>query len=313
MRIAVIDLGTNTFNMIIVDVDADKQIKPVYQKKLPAKLGKGGINKNEIGPEAFQRGLAFLKEHAETIAQFDVDKTIAIATSAIRSAKNGSDFVLRAQLETGIAIEVIDGDREADLIFKGVSLLMPLTHEYNLVLDIGGGSCEFILANENGVKFRKSYDLGMARLLERFDMSDPVTEDEIETIRAYLGNELEDLIAEMKNYPLRILTGTSGSFDALANMVSHRFHQKPLPIDHEVFTIELNQLMELINLMYATTLRQKGDIPGMDLIRIEMIVPACIFIQYVIDNLGIERIYQSPYAIKQGAIIEAFVKGGCEG
>lgn len=313
MRIAVIDLGTNTFNMIIVDVDADKHIKPVYQKKLPAKLGKGGINKNEISPEAFQRGLVFLKEHAGTITQFDVDKTIAIATSAIRSAKNGRDFVLQAQTETGIAIEVIDGDREADLIFKGVSQLMPFTHEYNLVLDIGGGSCEFILANQEGVKFRKSYDLGMARLLERFDFSDPVTESEIEEVRAYLGKELKDFIAEMTKYPLKILTGTSGSFDALANMVSQRFHQKPLPINHKVFSIEPNQLKELINLMFVTTLSQKEDIPGMDLIRIEMIVPACIFIQFVIDSLGIERIYQSPYAIKQGAIIEAFVKGDCEG
>lgn len=304
MRIAIIDLGTNTFNMLIADVEADRQIKTVYQKKLPAKLGQGGINKNEIGPEAFSRGLAFLKEHTATITQFNVDKTIAIATSAIRSAKNGPGFVLRAKQETGIEIEVIDGDREADLIFLGVSQLIPFSGEFNLVLDIGGGSCEFILANRDGVEFRKSYDLGMARLIERFNFSDPVTKTEIGEVKAYLESELKDFVALMKKYPLKTLTGTSGSFDTLANMLSLHFSRSAL-VSHTVFKIEISQLRELIEMMYSTTLQQKKEIPGMDLMRIEMIVPACIFIQFVIDSLGIQLIFQSPYAIKQGAIIEA--------
>jgi exopolyphosphatase/guanosine-5'-triphosphate,3'-diphosphate pyrophosphatase len=139
MRIAVIDLGTNTFNLLIVDSDKNGTYSILVNEKLPVKLGAGGIGKRIITPEAVERGIAALKEQKKTIDNYHTDHIHAFATSAIRSADNGKEFADRIKKEVGINLEIITGEKEAELIFKGISQSVPLDAEKILVLDIGGG------------------------------------------------------------------------------------------------------------------------------------------------------------------------------
>ncbi len=305
MRIAVIDLGTNTFNMIIADIGKGKTINRIYQKKHPVKIGKNGINSNLISAEAYNRGLLYLNEHVQTIHRFGADKIIAFATSAIRNASNGKDFVKDAESQTGINIKVIDGLYEAHLIYRGVSALFPDISDNHLILDIGGGSCEFILVRQKQIILQKSYEMGMARLLEMFKFSDPATTDEINNLYSFLESKLSDLFTTLEKFPTHILVGTSGSFDTLSNMISYMLYNRPVSYPNDSYSIEPAHLIKLIGLMLITSMHQKRNVPGMDLMRIEMILPASIFIKFIVDKMTVSKVFHSPYSIKEGAIIEA--------
>ncbi|MCE9538076.1 MAG: phosphatase, partial [Bacteroidetes bacterium] len=167
-RIAVIDLGTNTFNLLIVEVSSDKTYELVFQTKISVKLGEGGINKGFIAPLPFNRGIDALKVHKQTIEKYNVGKVYAIATSAIRGASNGAEFVAKANEECNIDVQVISGDKEAETIYYGVRDAVKMSDEVSLIIDIGGGSTEFIIANKHQIFWKQSFLLGVARLLEMF-------------------------------------------------------------------------------------------------------------------------------------------------
>ena len=143
--IGVIDLGTNTFNLVIAEIQHDNY-RVIHKKKISVKLGEGGISKDFIAPIPFQRGLDALRIYKGILRSMSVDCFYAVATSAIRSAHNGSEFVEKVKSELQININVIDGDTEADLIYRGVRQAIDLGEKPKLIIDIGGGSTEFIIA-----------------------------------------------------------------------------------------------------------------------------------------------------------------------
>src|SRR5690554_7120915 len=146
-RVAIIDLGTNTFNLLITEVEGSLY-RILTESKYPAKLGKGGIHKATITPEAMKRGLEALTAHLITISEYQVESIFCLATSAIRNATNGAEFVKKVKQELGLTIPVIPGDEEAQTIFDGVKQVVPLGSAYALIMDIGGGSVEFIIAKD---------------------------------------------------------------------------------------------------------------------------------------------------------------------
>ncbi|RZL51322.1 MAG: exopolyphosphatase, partial [Pedobacter sp.] len=162
MRIALIDLGTNTFHLLIAEIK-QKKFDILYKTNVPVKLGEGRINDNIIIPNAFERGINCLETFAKTIKNYHVDKVKATATSAVRSAENGQDFVKVVKEKTAIEIEIISGDEEAELIYQGVKLSGGI-QDLSLIMDIGGGSVEFILCDTQNLIWKKSYNIGAARL-----------------------------------------------------------------------------------------------------------------------------------------------------
>ncbi|RYD71240.1 MAG: exopolyphosphatase, partial [Sphingobacteriales bacterium] len=176
MRFAIIDLGTNTFHLLIAEAN-NKSFEILYKTNKPVKLGEGRINDNIIIPSAFERGISALKEFRETIDGYHVDKVRATATSAVRSANNGGDFVSAVRKETNIAIEIITGDEEATAIYEGVKLSGAI-NDLALIMDIGGGSVEFILCDTEKLIWKKSYNIGAARLMQKYFKSDPISADD---------------------------------------------------------------------------------------------------------------------------------------
>src|SRR3972149_2200216 len=213
MRISVIDLGTNTFNLLIVETTDDHGYKILYNNKLPVKLGKSGIDKKEIRPDAITRGMNAIEKHLQTIEEYKSEKTFAFATSAIRSARNGDQFVKMVRQRFNIGIEIIDGNREAELIYYGVKQAVNLSNEKVLILDIGGGSNELIIADQDRIYWKKSDPLGVARLLAKFKPSDPISIEEIEFISNYLEERMCDLFEEFRKHKITTLVGASGSFE----------------------------------------------------------------------------------------------------
>ena len=149
MRVAIIDIGTNTINLLIVDTRTDGSYNIICSTKETARLGKGGINDGLITPEAIQRGLGAIENHVKSIAQVGgVERILAIGTSAMRSATNADEFVAAVKSRFGFDVKIISGDAEAQMVFDGVKQVVPLGMSRVLILDIGGGSCEFIIANK---------------------------------------------------------------------------------------------------------------------------------------------------------------------
>ncbi len=308
MRIAIIDIGTNTINLAIAVVGQDKAYQIIYSTKEAAKLGKGGINDRIILPDAMERGLDASGRHAEAIKQFSVDKIITIGTSAMRNATNGDDFARLIEQRFGFQTRIISGDDEAQLIYDGVKQVMPIGSDRVLILDIGGGSNEFIIANKNGIIWKQSFELGMARLLDKFQPSDPVKPLEIKAIENYVRIELTPLYEALHNYPTTTLIGTSGSFDTIATIVAAMKHPSLNTKLATSYEITVPNFEEMHRKIISTTAAQRREMPMMDPSRVELIIPGTIFINFIIREMRIERLLKCSYALKQGAVYQ-FIQG----
>lgn len=306
MRISVIDLGTNTFNLLIADTGVDRAYKIVYSSKLPVKLGKSGMDKKEIRPDAITRGMNAIDRHLQTIREYRSERTFAFATSAIRSARNGEQFVKMIQQKFNLDVEVINGDREAELVYYGVRQAVPLNSEKVLILDIGGGSNEFVIANQEQIFFKKSYPLGIARLLTKFRPSDPITIEEIEYISNYLEERLSDLIEEIRKHKISTLIGASGTFETLTAMIreddSHC--ESETGVSPEAVVIDLTDFENLYQKLINSTLKERKQMKGLESMRLEMIVVATLIVKFVLQKFKLTRLIQSNFALKEGAVFE---------
>lgn len=303
-RIAVIDLGTNTFNLLIVEVNSDKSYQQVFQTKISVKLAEGGMNKGFIADIPFQRGIDALKTHKETIEKYKVEKIMAFATSAIRGASNGAEFVAKAKKEIGLDIQVISGDKEAEFIYYGVRSAVKMDNQTSLIIDIGGGSTEFIIGNKEKVFWKQSFLLGAARLLEMFTPADPISEREIETINDYLNKELKPLFEAVKKYPITELIGSSGSFDSLAEMVAHKFYTPDILDNKTEFTFNLDECVIIYESILKSTNAERLEMKGLVAMRVDMIVISSILVHFIIASLEIQKMRLSTYSLKEGVLYE---------
>lgn len=299
-KVAIIDLGTNTFNLLIASVNGEQSYSIIHNGKLAVKLGEGGINQNYIAPAAFQRGINAIGEHFRTILLHGASEIFAFATSALRNASNGQDFVNQVKNLFGVDVKLINGDEEAELIYLGIRQAVKLNEEYVMILDIGGGSNEIIIGNSQGYKWKRSYDLGISRLLQKFNPSDPLSPDQIIEVEKYLEVELSDLIEPIKQFNPTMVVGSSGSFDTYRSILSSASiiesnggSSTEIPID---------QYLKLHNRLVISTKDQRSAIPGMDPMRVEMIVLATVFTHFIIKKFSISRMVQSSYSLKEGAI-----------
>jgi len=301
MLVAILDFGTNTFNLLIAE-RKDRSFKIIHSSKQAVKLGRGGIQVNRINPDAFERGFVAITNHMEIIKQYKVDKIRAFATSAIRNATNGQDFVDEVKRQFGFRVKVIGGKREADLIYKGVRQAIPFNKEKMMILDIGGGSNEFIICNEEGVIWKQSFEVGMARMLERFTLSDPITSEEIRALESYYRQELQPLLDIVKKEKPKALIGASGSFDTFYSLISHSRGLEPDGLHGR--EISLNEYRKLHKLLLGSSVKERMKMPGMEAVRVEMIVAATIFVSFVLRACHIKQLYHSEFALKEGVISE---------
>ncbi|HJZ40046.1 MAG TPA: hypothetical protein VJ203_06750 [Bacteroidales bacterium] len=306
MRISVIDLGTNTFNLLIVETTDDHGYKILYNNKLPVKLGKSGIDKKEIRPDAITRGMNAIEKHLQTIEEYKSEKTFAFATSAIRSARNGDQFVKMVRQRFNIGIEIIDGNREAELIYYGVKQAVNLSNEKVLILDIGGGSNELIIADQDRIYWKKSYPLGVARLLAKFKPSDPISIEEIEFISNYLEERMCDLFEEFRKHKITTLVGASGSFETITAMIRAEDpnFESETGIYPESINIDLTNFENLYQKLINSTLKERKQMKGLENMRLEMIVVATLVVKFMLQKLKLQRLIQSNFALKEGVVYE---------
>lgn len=302
MRFAVIDLGTNTFNLLIAERSSNTTFKKLFNTKIPVKLGDLSINEGYISEAAFQRGLNALKDYDQYLKEYGVEQVLAFATSAIRSASNGQNFVDQAKELTGISISVIDGNEEADFIYYGNRMAVTMNDDVSLIMDIGGGSTEFILANNTTVFWKESYLLGAARLLARIKPSDPITKQEIDTFNAYLKQELSSLFEAAARYRPVELIGSSGAFDSVVDIIAGKFNTQVLVDEITEYQIDLAKYTDISNMVKASTIEERNHMKGLINMRVDMMVISVLLIDFVLRELNLQAMRVSTFSLKEGVI-----------
>ncbi|HMR44416.1 MAG TPA: hypothetical protein PKC40_11315, partial [Saprospiraceae bacterium] len=197
---------------------------------------------------------------------------------------------------TGIEVHLIDGLEEAQFIYNGVRRAVPFGEENQLIMDIGGGSVEFIIANRDQVFWANSFLVGVGILFNRFHKTDPISAQEIKTVEAFLEKELSSLLQTIKIHPCPTLTGASGAFETVVDMVPHR------QITENFAELDLNGFGGFYKKIITSTLQERLSMPDLPDERIQMIVVAAILIDFILKKCGIERVYISSFALKEGIL-----------
>lgn len=301
-KIAIIDLGTNTFHLLIAEVTDDNKAKIILNDKAAVKIGQGGINQNFISPEAFQRALKTLTRFKEIIQENKITRVYALGTSAIRNARNGKAFINEVSEKTGINITVISGEKEAEVIYEGVKFAFDIGTEPSVIMDIGGGSVEFIICNNEKVLWVGSFEIGGQRLLDMFHRTDPIAPVEIQRMINYLEEKLIPLFEATKEFNPLTIIGASGAFDTLCEI---DVIEKGIDFSMNEaleYDLSINDFDKICFAILNKSRDERLRIPGMIEMRVDMIVVSCILIQYVAFKAKCKNIRVCPYALKEGAL-----------
>lgn len=296
-RLAIIDLGSNTFHLLVVEIIGPGSWTALHKDRRYVKLASGGITM--IEESSLERAVNVIMEFAAQVKGFDVAKTIAIGTAALREADNGEEAIKRMEAASGISIEVIDGMQEADYIFQGITSCMPPIDKPGLIMDIGGGSVEFILYQDKTILFVGSYSIGVAVLFKRFHTADPIPEENIAALENFLHDELEELKRVLEATGPYYLVGASGSFEVIQDVLP-KLEEGDHWAELDISALE-SYLDDIIKLDYIKR-RVRAEIPQE---RLDYIVVAYLLIRYLVRHFPPKRLYYSDYALKEGIIISA--------
>lgn len=301
---AVIDIGTNTFHLLIATVDNDNNINVIYKNTIAVKLGEGGVNKGFIMPEAYKRGIDALILFRQALDEHQMESVKATATAAVRGATNGQQFIDEALAKANIKIDIIDGLKEAEYIYAGAKGAGVLTNETAMIMDIGGGSVEFIICNQNEIFWKKSYLLGAARLLADYYQHENVIEQAtISTMEKAFTLTLANLKSATAQLKPRTLIGTAGSFDSYANIISVRKNNVFDAANTKSFTHNFEEFGNLLNELITSTHQQRAVIKGLIPLRIDMILMASLLTQFIIKQSKINKIITCTYSLKEGLLL----------
>ncbi len=296
-RVGIIDLGSNTFHILIVDVNENLSFKTVHKERCFVGLAEDGIE--NLSQKAIEKGLQTLKHFKSILEDNQVNQFKVTGTAALRSAKNKDAFIDAVRNEIGFEIEVIGGQREAELIFKGVSLLYPMKDNH-LIMDIGGGSVEFILV-QNGINtWSKSYNIGVGVLHNGFHKSEPIAKSEISSLNSFLKSELQDLKEIVQGLKIDSMIGASGSFEVVESMNGKTISS------NSISSVSLDDYRKVSSSIINASLIERNKMKGLPNSRVKLIVVAMVLINMVIDMIRPENIVISPYALKEGLLSELY-------
>lgn len=300
-NIAVLDLGTNSFHLLIAKIE-DHDFEELVKKKHFVHLAAGGMN--VISEEKFALGLQVLLEFKEKMNEYNVRHCRVFATAGLRNATNSEAFQQAVMDRVGLRVEVISGDREAELIYKGVREAVHLNSRPRLLMDIGGGSVEFVIANQKEIFWKASFPIGAQVLKSKFHKHEPIQLQEYQSMVAFLEEKLQPLWEQIELYKPVGLIGSSGSFMSLVNM--QRGFNTIFPI--------LEGKSEIVNLtgfryahlsMLKSTLEERLQISEIEPGRAPLMVVSTTLMSIVINHLQPERsITVSHYALKEGMLFE---------
>lgn len=287
-----LDLGTNTFQLLIAERLGDA-VTFLHDQERWVYLAEDGIER--IGDNALQRMNEVLQRYKTVVDKYEPEMVVANGTAAFRRATNRKEAIALVDKYIGVTPQIISGDEEATLIYEGVSWVARELTDVALVMDIGGGSTEFIIGKGNEILWKKSYPLGATLLRQMFHRHEPITSDEQLSIQQHVLQTTLDLQDAVKQFQPAVLIGASGSFDSFVSMLM--FPQVPA---NALVAIDKNELNGLVDRLCSKNKTQRAALNGLVHYRVGPIVTAGVLTRTVVEMLNVKTIYRSAYALKEG-------------
>jgi exopolyphosphatase/guanosine-5'-triphosphate,3'-diphosphate pyrophosphatase len=307
-RLAAVDIGTNSFHLVIVEADTDTgKFKILGREKENVRLGTGSTDMKFLGEDAMQRGFDTLKRF-KSIADSAEAPLRAVATSAVREAKNQMEFINRARELTGVKIEVASGIEEARYIYLGVLQALPVYNKRILLVDIGGGSTEFLIGHKREILYDNSIKLGAMRMTQRFFDDKEIEPKQVKECRKFIKVVMNTVTRDAAGYEYDMVIGSSGTINNLANIIRvKRGITEEATLNNFVFSRdELKIAVEEI--LEAKNIKQRTKIPGLDPARADIIAGGALIVEQIFKELNISEMTVSEYALREGIVFDTIEK-----
>ncbi len=312
--LAAVDVGTNSFHLVVVRLLDNNQFSTINREKIVVRLGEGPKEFKRLTDEAMSRGIEAMRMFV-SVAERAGAPIRAVATSAVREAANGEEFVRRVRAATGVEMEVVSGFEEARLIYLGVLQALPVYNDRVALVDIGGGSTEFLIGERGRTRYANSLKIGAIRMTQRFFPKEAVTAKQVEACRALVRGEIYHAAQEIRASGCRTLIATSGTVQTVAAMA--------MTARGESITDSLNgvhisrrEVSEVLDMVLATrSMAQRERLPGIDPRRADIITAGAVVLETILQECDADGYIVSSYALREGIVLDTISKlaGGRDG
>jgi exopolyphosphatase/guanosine-5'-triphosphate,3'-diphosphate pyrophosphatase len=312
--LAAIDIGTNSIHMVVVRVNpALPAFTIISTEKDTVRLGDRDPKTGDLTPAAMGRAIAALQRCQKLAKSLNAEHIVAVATSAVREAPNGRDFLKQVNAELGLFVNLISGYEEARRIYLGVLSGMEFNNQPHIIIDIGGGSTELILGDSHEPRSLSSTKVGAVRLSAEFITTDPISNSEFQYLQAYvrgmLERPVEELLAHLEPGEQPRLVGTSGTIESLATIhAREKLGMVPNPLNG--YQLSRKDLKEMVKRLASLSYAERAAIPGMSDRRSEIIVAGALILLEAMMLLGIESLMIGERALREGVIVDWMLTHG---
>ncbi|MFZ3066309.1 MAG: Ppx/GppA phosphatase family protein [Nitrospirota bacterium] len=304
--LAGIDIGTNTVRLLIADVKDKYNFKEIRSERRITRLGEGLIENRRLLPSAEERTIFVLKEFGEILKGYPVEALAAVATSAVREAENGKEFVERIKVEADFDVEVISGEEEARRTFLGVVAGLNNKNGSLLIMDIGGGSTEFIVSKNAEVLSSISTGLGVVKLTEKFVKSELLTDKELEGLKNAIEKEVKGLKDSFNSASEATFVGTAGTITTLAAIDQNLTLYNPLCINN--YILKKKSVDRIFENLKSMTIEERLNIPALEKGREDLIIAGTAIVLSVMEKFGFREMTVCDYGLREGIVIDLYYK-----
>lgn len=313
MKIAAIDIGSNSIHLAVVRAEPGQHLQIIDREKEMARLASKTLRTHRISEETIDRAVTTLRRFKQLAEGNGVDLIITTATSAVRESDNAREFVEAVRQRVGLEVQVLPGVEEARLIALAVSEVTEFNDRRALIIDIGGGSTEFIVTGDGDPELLLSAKLGAVRLTEQFITTDPVSDSEYRQLKAHIRAELTRIVWEIKRCGYDFVIGTSGTILNLINTSAERKAAKDGTDDSDFTpfgqTISAHQLEKLNRKLVSMDVHERGLVSGLDKERADIIVAGGLLLETILVELGAEQVTSCDWSLREGVILNYLRRG----
>lgn len=302
-RLGAIDIGSNTIKLLIADTDG-QMVEPIYQQSIQTRLASGIGNGGQLSLSAMEKTRSTIFDYLAIGRQMSVESMIGNATSAVRDAGNGLEFVQQLENDTGISIAVITGEKEASLIFQGINTSQRHQSDWQVILDVGGGSTEIIVSGSQEIHHQQSFDVGSVRLLEEAKLVDPLCHQQLRSFESLLATRyapLTEAIIASRNNALPFSLVAAGGGAVLASMLLNETEQFN-PTSIEIAPLKQTDLQTLNEKLWSTSLKKRKCWPGMPSERADIVPIGTAILTHLLSSLSLDQLWVSTRGLRFGLL-----------
>ena len=308
-QLAAIDIGTNSIKLLIASVDEDGSLEILSREKSMVRLGSETLASGRLSEEAIEAGAEAVDQFLRSIRAAGAELVRAVATCAVREATNSADFIEAVRRRTGVTIDVVSGEEEARLINLGVRSEFPARFDPLFLIDVGGGSTEFVISEGSRVRLTESLPLGVVRLSDRFARSDPPSERDRRAMKKAIRSAARKAVAKVRKTGFKTCVGSSGTIQSLSLVYEAAIlGREATPTGHRTLTRE--GLKKVNRLLRRTSAREKLRVPGLDPRRRDIAVPGGILLSWVLKRAGAKRIIVGERGLREGILLDHVARHG---